>query len=98
MTLPIIKLEIEGIRNTIHVALMEQQLVMDEYIKESVDNYCQPENIRRIVQDAADKALTSAIQEEVKNFFWRGDGRTAVAEAVKTSLLNRETYTPLDDV
>ena len=98
MNLPIIKLEIEGIRNTLMVALKEQQLEMDEYIKKSVDDFCDPEKIKIFVQNAANKALADAIREEVKLFFWQGDGRKAVAEAVKTSILNNETYTPLDTV
>ena len=98
MNLPIIKLEIEGIRNTLMVALTEQQLAMDEYIKESVNSFCEPENIKIFVQNAATQALVDAIKAEVKEFFWNGEGRKAVAEAVRTSILNKETYTPLDDV
>ena len=98
MHLPIIRLEIEGIRNTLMVALTEQQLAMDDYIKESVDAFCDPENIKILVRNAATQALADAIKAEVKEFFWKGEGRKAVAEAVKTSILNKETYTPLDDV
>jgi hypothetical protein len=43
-------------------------------------------------------ALDTAIKEEVRNFFWNGDGRSAVAASVRESLLKRETYTVLDDV
>jgi replicative DNA helicase len=68
------------------------------YIKESVDAFCDPENIKILVRNAATQALGDAIKAEVKDFFWKGEGRKAVAEAVRTSILNKETYTPLDDV
>lgn len=91
-----IRLEVEGMKRSIVVALMEHQAKMDADVIAAVDAYCQPENITRIIQEASWKALDEAIKEEVKAFFWRGDGRVAVAEAVKEALLKRESYTPLD--
>jgi hypothetical protein len=96
--IPIIRLEVEGMRHTISTALLEHQAQMDTDVRNAVETYCQPDNISRIIHDAARDALNTAIREEVKAFFLMGNGRKAVAEAVKESLLNRETYTPLDDV
>ena len=85
-------------RHSILTALTHHQVQMDKNIQEAIDAYCQPENIKRIIDDAAFQALDNAIKEEVKNFFWKGEGRMAIAEAVKKKLLNRESYTALDDV
>jgi len=96
--IPIIRFEVEGIKRTIVAALTEHQAKMDADVIAAVETYCQPENISRIIHEAARTALDNAIREEVKAFFWQGPGRVAVAEAVKQTLLKRETYTPLDDV
>lgn len=95
-TIPIIRLEVSGMKRTIVAALFEHQAQMDADIVNAVERYCEPENIARIVHEAARSALHNAIQEEVNYFFLYGNGRTAVIEAVKESLLNRKTYTNLD--
>lgn len=97
-TLPMIRLEVAGMKHQITHALMAHQAKMDADIINAVEAYCQPENISRVIHEAARSALDAAIKEEVKNFFWFGPGRVAVAEAVKTKLLNNETFTPLDEV
>jgi len=96
--MPIIRLEIEGMKQQICIALSEYSMQMDKDIQTAVDAYCTPENITRIVRQAAFNALNYVIKEEVDKFFRYGEGRKAVAEAVKGSILNKETFTPLDDV
>ncbi len=98
MNTPIIRLEVEGMKRSIVTALVEHQAKMDADVAAAVEAYCQPENISRIIHEAARTALDNAIREEVKAFFLLGEGRKAVAEAVKEALLKRETYTPLDSV
>ena len=98
MNTPIIRLEVEGIKRSMIIALTEHQAQMDEDVRKAVESYCTPENITRIVDSATAKALNEAIQAEVKEFFWNGDGRKAVAAAVKESILKKESYTPLDNV
>jgi hypothetical protein len=95
---PIIRLEVEGMRRTITAALLEHQAKFDEDVINAVNDYCRPENIANVVRAAARTALDTAITEEVRNFFTYGKGRTAVAEAVKTTLLSRKSFTPLDEV
>jgi hypothetical protein len=97
MQLPIIRLEVEGMKRTIMAALAEHSAQMDADLQNAIEDYCTPENLARVVQNAAREQLAAAIQAEVKNFFWYGPGRKAVAEAVKESILKNETYTPLDD-
>lgn len=98
MNIPMIRLEVEGMKRSIVTALLEHQAKMDADVIAAVEAYCQPENISRVIHEAAQTALDNAIREEVKAFFWSGLGRKAVAEAVKETLLKRETYTPLDSV
>ena len=89
MQLPIIRLEVEGMRRTISAALAEHAVQMDEDIRQAVDEYCTPENLRMVVKNAAWVHLQAAIKEEVKAFFSYGDGRKAVAAAVKESIRDR---------
>lgn len=93
---PLIRLEVENMKHAIIAALTDHQMQMDADIQAAVNAYCTPENIQRIIREAAFGALDAAIKEEVDFFFRRGDGRTAVAAAVKEAILQRKTYTPLD--
>lgn len=96
--IPLIRLEVEGMRHTLVTALTQHQAMLDEELVKAVNTYCEPDNISRIIQEMAREELGRAIAEEVENFFRRGNGRAAVAKAVKQALLNNETYTPLDGV
>jgi hypothetical protein len=98
MNIPIIKLEVEGMRHTVMCALMEHQAKMDASIQAAIDAACTPENIDRVVQEAAGRALKEVIQAEVAKFFNWGPGREVVAAAVKAKLLAGRTGTPLDEV
>lgn len=99
MQLPIIRLEVEGMKYAICTALTEHAAQMDADIKAAVESYCTPENLKKIVTDSATRILDATIREEVEKFFrYNGEGRKAVAEAVKECILKKETYTSLDEV
>ena len=97
-TFPLIRFEIEGMRHSLRIALMEHQVKMDSDMRAAIDAYCTPENIARIIRESAWRILDVVIKEEVDRFFRYGDGRKAVAIAVREAILRRETYTPLDNV
>jgi hypothetical protein len=63
MNLPIIRLEVEGIRRTMSAMLAEHAVQMDADLREAVDAYCTPENLARVVKDAATRALDATIKE-----------------------------------
>ena len=98
MEVPIIRLEVQGMKQTIMTALSEHSAQMDADIKAAVEEYCTDENLAVVVKSAAFKHLDNAIKEEVKKFFWIGKGRKAVAEAVRESILKKTTYTVLDEI
>lgn len=93
---PIIKLEVERMQYTLKALLSEHAAAMDEMLQKAVDNYCTDDNLKAVIDGAARQALDAAIKEEVRAFFSYGDGRKAVAAAVKESILKNETYTRLD--
>ena len=95
---PIIRFELEGIKRSMLIALTQHQALMDADLKAAVEAYCTPENISKVIHEAAYSALNYAIKEEVNAFFRHGEGRKVVAAAVKEAILKNETYTPLDDI
>lgn len=98
MNMPIIRFELEGIKHSLMVALSEYSLRMDEQLKESLERYFEPDNIRRVIEQEVWRTLDATIKEEVKNFLrYGGEGRKVIAAAVKEKLLNNKTYTLLDD-
>lgn len=98
MNVPIITLEIAGMRSQMKIALSQHAVQMDKNVQEAIDAYCTSENLAHIVKTAARQALDQAIREEVDKFFRYGDGHKAVATAVKESILSKKTFTVLDDV
>lgn len=96
--IPIIRLEVEGMRHTVSAALSAHSAQMDADIRAAVEAYCTPENLAHVVKKLATAALEDAIRAEVDSFFRYGNGRKAVAAAVKESILAKETYTPIDDL
>ena len=98
MNIPIIKLEIEGMRQTIQTALTEYALQFDSMVKEALDSYCTEENIKAIIDTTTRNTLNAVIREEVRSFYVHGEGREIIKEAVVKRLSDKKTYTPLDDV
>ena len=96
--IPIIRLEVEAMKYQICMMLSEHAVQMDKDIKDAVDEYCTTANLKRVVQQNATRVLDEVIQAEVQNFFRYGEGRKAVAEAVRESILSKNTFTPLDEV
>ena len=86
MTIPIIRLEVEGMKHQIMVALTAYAAQMDSDIQAAVDEYCTPEHITATVKNIAKGEIDKAIKEEVSKFFSYGNGRTAIMEAVKATL------------
>jgi len=90
MNMPIIRLEVQGMKHTITHALMEHQTQMDEDIQKAVEDYCSEENISRVITQACRAELEQAIKEEVSSFFRYGDGRKAIKAAVGANLMAQE--------
>ena len=94
--IPLIKLEVEGMRHTMAMALTEYTVRLDETLQAALAAYCTPENLERVIQSETQKVLDRVIREEVQNWFTYGAGRKAIKEAVEKKLRDNRTYTPLD--
>jgi hypothetical protein len=86
MNLPIVRLELEGMRQSILHAFADFQMEQGAYVKKAVEDYCSEGHLRVIFQQEVQRVLDKTIQEEVQKFFTYGEGRKIVAEAVKLKL------------
>lgn len=87
---PIIRLEVEGMKYTMQRALTEHAVAVNESIQKAIDNYCTEDNINAIVMREAKFRLDQALKEEIQNFFgYSGAGRAAVRAAVIETLNER---------
>ena len=83
MPIPIIRLEVERMKQTILQALPQHVAAMDESVREAIEAYCTPENIGSIISQAVTNNLNEAVKDEVRSFFqYSKPGREAVREAV----------------
>jgi len=86
MNLPIFRLEIEGMKHAVSVALSEYAAKMDADIQGAIERYMTPENISAVIHDAAQKAIDETIKKEIAGFFAYGRGQRFIAAKVKERL------------
>ena len=89
MNMPIIRLEVEGMKHSIMTALLESQAQIDADIVAAAEAYCTEENISRVVREATSSAMDRVLKDEVRSFFEYGNGRTAIRRAVLESLSSK---------
>ncbi len=83
MNIPIIKLEVEGMKYTVLQALMQHSAQMDASVQAAVEAYCTEGNLDDVIRGELRKCMNSAVSEEVQRFFgYAGAGRQAIREAV----------------
>lgn len=86
LTTPIVRLEIEGFKHTLVNAFSKHLIGIDDQVRKAVEQVCSPENIDRILLEHVDKYIKQAIEEEMKSFFIKGDGRKFIREKVAEKL------------
>lgn len=83
MNMPVITLTVEGMKETVKVALSREVMALDKAVQQAIDDYCTEENINRIVMDTARQQIDNVVKESVREFFgWSQAGRKAIREAV----------------
>ncbi len=79
MNMPFVRLEIQGMKQTIVQAMHKQMIHLDADITAAVEEVCTPENVRRVVDEHIAQAMMAVIREEVEKFFRQGPGRGMLA-------------------
>ena len=98
MNIPIIRLEVEGMKRTILRALADHSMRIDASVQAAVETYCTEGNISVVVREEVKRQLDAAVKEEVRNFFqYSKPGRQAVREAVIRYLNEWEKYQSHDE-
>src|SRR5690242_10711855 len=86
MSIPVVRLEIEYMKHSILQAFTEYSAKVDADVREAVERFCAPGNVKVIINKAVEQTLKHAIEAEIEKFFQYGAGRHVIAEAVKTKL------------
>jgi hypothetical protein len=89
-TFPIIRLEIEGMKHSVAVALTEYAARMDADVQAAIERACEPHRLVEAIQVAASKAIDDTIKSEIDTFFRYGDGRRAIKAAVEAQLSKQD--------
>ena len=83
MEFPIIRIDVERMRHTLSVALMEHSSMLADEMQKAVSEYITDTNIKNVIHQQARQHIDAAVKEEVQNFFrYTGAGRAAIKEAV----------------
>lgn len=95
MNIPIIKLEVQHMRQTVHAMLSEYTLSLSEEIKQALDRACTDEAIAAEIDKTVRQCVNEAVKEEIQSFFrWSNPGREAIREAVQAHM--NEYWGPRD--
>lgn len=90
--MPIIRVEIEQIRQQILYALSGYEAELNQLLRESIERYLTPENISRVVAEQVGPVIQNVIREETEQFYKYGEGRKIIREIVRKRLMNDENY------
>lgn len=86
MNAPIIRIEVEHLRQTVLHMFNDMQLNEDEMIKTAVEQACNPLVIQQKINEITKQEIDAAIQEETAKFFRHGDGRRIIRDIVNKRL------------
>lgn len=97
--IPIIRLEVEGMRHAISVALHEHHMEMDASVQSAINEFCNKENIDSIVKSQVKVAMEKLIHEEFNSFFlsYSSPCREAVRSAIRDSMGRKDVYNSEED-
>lgn len=90
MTYPMIRLEIQGMKHAVQVALSDYAAKMNSEIQAAIEAACTAQHITAIIEETARREVDSAIRQEIERFFRYGDGRETIKAAVAAMLAKRE--------
>lgn len=90
MEFPVIRLELNHMKQTLMVALSEYAMQLDTDIKAAVEAYCTPDNLRKVIQESIRQAMSGVLRDEARRFFEYGEGRKAIVDTIKACLSQRE--------
>jgi hypothetical protein len=82
MNMPILRLELEGMKQEMMLALGRYQTQINDAVEEQLENVVQNFDYEKVVKAAASQAITEAIQ----TYFKYGHGTEIIADTVREAL------------
>lgn len=89
-SIPMIKVELQTLKQTMHHAFCKQLLNLDEQFQRAVEEACDPQKIQYLLNQNAEKYIKEVMDQEVRWFFLNGPGREVVKERVIKQLSDAE--------
>ena len=83
---PIIRIEIEAMKQTLNMMLSEHRALMTQEMQEAVDTFCTPERIHKLIEETAHRELEAIVKDEIANFFRYGAGRRNIRDSIQKKL------------
>lgn len=83
---PIVRIEIEAMKQTLNVMLSHQAALLSEEMQAAVDSFCEPERIRKLVEETAHRELEAIVKDEIASFFRYGAGRRTIRDSIQRKL------------
>lgn len=93
--MPIIKIELEGMRHCVAHAFNQQMIETDAMFQEALELACDPKALQIQINSKVSYELKHLIEEEIKSFFHFGEGQKIIREKVKERL-EAELPTPTE--
>ena len=80
---PIVKLELQGMKQSIAIAFAQYQNEISESVSAQLEEVINNFDYAQAVKDCARQILKQSIEESVKSFFFYGGGREAIRDVIK---------------
>ncbi len=84
--LPIIRLDVEGMRFSMLTAISQYQIELDEQLQNAVKRVCDPDNVQKVLDREMFKVFEAQVALEVAAFFGSGEGKDIINKAVVAKL------------
>lgn len=80
--IPVVRLEIEGMRHALQVALADHVVRLDSDIQQAIANFCDDSKLQTLIDEQVNIHMRLAVESAVRDFFSYGQGRTVIKEQV----------------
>jgi hypothetical protein len=89
--IPFIRLELEGMKQSIIHAFGELQVNQDQMVRDAVAKFCTTENLQGMLDSIVRETLTYEIKQAVTDFYRYREGRDLIKKLVQERLAESST-------
>lgn len=80
---PILKIELQGIRQTMHHAFLDYQEGISKQVKAQLDRLLNEESFNYMIAHEVKDQFEKAVKKAIASYFEYGDGRRAIDEEIQ---------------